>query len=344
MGIVDRLFTSVSGFYKDINPSNLSGAADIIVIEDEHGGMRCSPFYVRFGKMHMFRLTSRTVNIVVNKTMSNICMKIGSQGELYFERDDLDGDECCLISDEAKFEIKTSDEYLREEENEWRSASDSEVISQFMCRIKKHEWKKDPFRGDESNTAGLESIIYSSDDKAKMSSLYPRRLIDYTRAENYTKRLFAKTYFKFNEDDYYYALEPRFKYFAHLIDSLDHFEFLAKKHGLLFHLICGLIFPSISKGENKCDLQGDNGCPQARLSFSLCSGQKTKRGLDEAFDSCLVRDIEKTSNLIAKLEGCKKCGARFFLRYDFFTELFFYLRNQFFTGVKAKKKRNFPNI
>lgn len=77
----------LSDFYKDINPSNLSGAIDIVVVEDvKTKELRCSPFHVRFGKGQVFSKPSeRRVELIVNgKTVDGLEMRIGEAGEAYF--------------------------------------------------------------------------------------------------------------------------------------------------------------------------------------------------------------------------------------------------------------------
>jgi phosphatidate phosphatase LPIN len=51
VGKLGSLFTSVHNFYNEINPATLSGAIDIVVVEQEDGDLACSPFHVRFGKL-----------------------------------------------------------------------------------------------------------------------------------------------------------------------------------------------------------------------------------------------------------------------------------------------------
>lgn len=46
-----RLFSSIKSAYQNINPSTLTGAIDVIVVKQEDGTLRCTPFHVRFGKL-----------------------------------------------------------------------------------------------------------------------------------------------------------------------------------------------------------------------------------------------------------------------------------------------------
>lgn len=52
-------------YYKDINPSTLTGAIDVIVIRrqtnDGDVTIACSPFHVRFGKLQVLRPAEKKV-------------------------------------------------------------------------------------------------------------------------------------------------------------------------------------------------------------------------------------------------------------------------------------------
>jgi len=85
MQFVGRVITSVSDFYWDINPSTLSGAIDILVIQAPSGELSCSPFHVRFGKLQLLRPQERIVQIHINgKLQEGIQMKVGEAGETFF--------------------------------------------------------------------------------------------------------------------------------------------------------------------------------------------------------------------------------------------------------------------
>lgn len=118
MQFVGKMISSVSEFYKDLNPSTLSGAVDIIVVEDvvaatvaasqdspksdqpSRTGRRapegtpdvntttirkCSPFHVRFGKLQVLRPQEKRVEIAINGTViEELAMKVGVEGETFF--------------------------------------------------------------------------------------------------------------------------------------------------------------------------------------------------------------------------------------------------------------------
>jgi phosphatidate phosphatase LPIN len=53
--------SAVGTFYADINPSTLSGAIDIVVVESGDRMLSCSPFHVRFGKLKLLRPQDKLV-------------------------------------------------------------------------------------------------------------------------------------------------------------------------------------------------------------------------------------------------------------------------------------------
>ncbi|EMD40588.1 hypothetical protein CERSUDRAFT_130588 [Gelatoporia subvermispora B] len=90
-------------YYKDLNPSTLTGAIDVIVVSrpnqsteqdseqntssNEPNAERelvCSPFHVRFGKWQVLRPGDKKVNMFVNGSPVPFPMKIGEAGEAFF--------------------------------------------------------------------------------------------------------------------------------------------------------------------------------------------------------------------------------------------------------------------
>lgn len=75
-------------YYKDINPSTLTGAIDVIVVRrqanDGDVHLACSPFHVRFGKLQVLRPADKKVNVSVNGNPIPFSMKIGDAGEAFF--------------------------------------------------------------------------------------------------------------------------------------------------------------------------------------------------------------------------------------------------------------------
>ena len=50
-----RLVSSCKDLYYDVNAAYLTGAVDIIVVKQEDGSLKSSPFHVRFGKLGVLR-------------------------------------------------------------------------------------------------------------------------------------------------------------------------------------------------------------------------------------------------------------------------------------------------
>ena len=58
---VGKLFSNVKGFYNEINAATLTGAIDAIIIEQNDGSYRSSPFHIRFGKLGVLRSKEKVV-------------------------------------------------------------------------------------------------------------------------------------------------------------------------------------------------------------------------------------------------------------------------------------------
>lgn len=84
MQYVRSLSGSVSKTWNSINPATLSGAIDVIVVEQENGDLACSPFHVRFGKFSLLRPSEKKVEFRVNGVKTDYPMKLGDGGEAFF--------------------------------------------------------------------------------------------------------------------------------------------------------------------------------------------------------------------------------------------------------------------
>lgn len=103
MNYLRGAINAASQYYRDINPSTLTGAIDVIVVrrpvdpssstktsstdasspplEEEYA---CSPFHVRFGKWQVLRPVDKKVKVLVNGKEIPFSMKIGDAGEAFF--------------------------------------------------------------------------------------------------------------------------------------------------------------------------------------------------------------------------------------------------------------------
>ncbi|KIY01968.1 uncharacterized protein Z520_02106 [Fonsecaea multimorphosa CBS 102226] len=84
MQYVRSLGSGVSKTWNSINPATLSGAIDVIVIEQPDGSLACSPFHVRFGKFSLLRPSDKKVEFKVNGVTQPYAMKLGDGGEAFF--------------------------------------------------------------------------------------------------------------------------------------------------------------------------------------------------------------------------------------------------------------------
>ena len=84
MQYVRSISGSVSKTWNSINPATLSGAIDVIVVEQEDGSLACSPFHVRFGKFSLLRPSEKKVEFTVNGVKQDYAMKLGDGGEAFF--------------------------------------------------------------------------------------------------------------------------------------------------------------------------------------------------------------------------------------------------------------------
>lgn len=62
MNSLVRVFSNFKEFYSEINGATLTGAIDVIVVEQPDGKFQCSPFHVRFGKLGVLRSREKVVS------------------------------------------------------------------------------------------------------------------------------------------------------------------------------------------------------------------------------------------------------------------------------------------
>ncbi|CAK9292132.1 unnamed protein product [Gordionus sp. m RMFG-2023] len=82
---VGKFLLNMKGFYDEINPATLSGAIDVIIIQQEDGSYISSPFHVKFGKLGVIRSREKIVDIEINEEyVEDLHMKLGESGEAFF--------------------------------------------------------------------------------------------------------------------------------------------------------------------------------------------------------------------------------------------------------------------
>lgn len=81
---MEKMLSSVSGLYKEMNPSHLSGANDVIVVETKDGRLKSSGFQAKFGKLHAFRTCYREVIVSVNGKVVDVETRLDEDGNVFF--------------------------------------------------------------------------------------------------------------------------------------------------------------------------------------------------------------------------------------------------------------------
>ncbi|PAV69217.1 hypothetical protein WR25_01559 [Diploscapter pachys] len=71
-------------FYSTINSANVSGAIDVVVVEQPDGEYKSTPFHVRFGKYGVFNHLNKYVDIAVNGEEIDLKMKLMDSGVAFF--------------------------------------------------------------------------------------------------------------------------------------------------------------------------------------------------------------------------------------------------------------------
>ncbi|KAK6454600.1 uncharacterized protein RJT20DRAFT_130780 [Scheffersomyces xylosifermentans] len=94
MQYVGKVGGYVYNQWNSLNPSTLSGAIDIITVEQPDGSLQCSPWHVRFGKFQIIKPSQKKIDLYVNDVKTDLPMKLGDGGEAFFvfETDSKNGD------------------------------------------------------------------------------------------------------------------------------------------------------------------------------------------------------------------------------------------------------------
>ncbi|CAG2166047.1 unnamed protein product [Oppiella nova] len=113
MNYMKSFFSNFREFYNEINSATLTGAIDVIVVQQEDGSYKCSPFYVRFGKIGVLRSREKIVDIEVNGQPVDLHMKLGHSGDAFFFEE--------IIEEEPKNTRESAPSPTEDTENGWLS-------------------------------------------------------------------------------------------------------------------------------------------------------------------------------------------------------------------------------
>lgn len=81
MNSLYKVFNNLNKFYTEINPATLTGAIDVVVVEQDDGSLQCSPFHVRFGKLGVLRSREKVVSTYIQLLL--LAIK-GAKGRFIF--------------------------------------------------------------------------------------------------------------------------------------------------------------------------------------------------------------------------------------------------------------------
>nr|UEK51521.1 lipin-like protein [Parasacculina yatsui] len=84
MNYIGRCLNNFKEFYSEINAATLTGAIDVVIVEQQDGTFLTSPFHVRFGKIGVLKSKEKVVDIEINGRPVDIHMKLGESGEAFF--------------------------------------------------------------------------------------------------------------------------------------------------------------------------------------------------------------------------------------------------------------------
>lgn len=70
MNYIGRFFSNFKEFYNEINAATLTGAIDVVVVEQPGGTYTCSPFHVRFGKIGVLRSREKVVSTHIDSSLA----------------------------------------------------------------------------------------------------------------------------------------------------------------------------------------------------------------------------------------------------------------------------------
>lgn len=84
MQYVGKVGGYVYNQWNSLNPATLSGAIDIIVIEQPDGTLHCLPWHIRFGKFQIIKPLQKKIDLYVNGYKTDLPIKLGEGGEAFF--------------------------------------------------------------------------------------------------------------------------------------------------------------------------------------------------------------------------------------------------------------------
>ena len=82
--MLDNLVATITDFFT-FNESDIDFAMDVLVVKDIANNLKCSYFNAIFGKFTVLHTKDKIVDLYVNDIHTGVEMKLGKNGECYFE-------------------------------------------------------------------------------------------------------------------------------------------------------------------------------------------------------------------------------------------------------------------
>lgn len=151
----------------ELNSATLSGAIDVIVVEQPNGELFSSPFHVRFGKLQLHKTKGEIVHIRVNGVEVPLKMRLGSAGEAFFvERSQQEGgsvpdpDRARVFSDESqRLDASDGASSLERKVEAGNSAGETESVNETVV-----EGEQPAPGSDKEEQAEMEEVAKSERD------------------------------------------------------------------------------------------------------------------------------------------------------------------------------------
>jgi phosphatidate phosphatase LPIN len=165
MSVMEKVRNLMGGVYSVATPFHpFGGAVDVIVVQQQDGTFRSTPWYVRFGKFQgVLKGAEKIVRINVNGVEANFHMYLDNSGEAYFVKEVHDDEVATnseLTSEDSSVKVDSTGDRLD------HSMSDSGVLqltdedhSSVLLKLQRSESDLDPrfydFQDDQPTIEGL---------------------------------------------------------------------------------------------------------------------------------------------------------------------------------------------
>ena len=334
MGVVNKIFTSVSDMYNSVNPLTLSGVNDVIVIKRKDGSYKCSPFQLRFSRLQFLNSRSQIVHLFINGQITDVNMTITPQGDLYFE-ETVDFDVSYISKEE--YDVSLINAIM---ENPFFNTKTMQIIKEPPKNILNNHFKhlklaNELYKSSQYSKSSVsldlkqEKIIFSEKDAAVNNEKY--KLNNYLsneeilmwkrkRYENLNMRIYSKNLYFTNNLENYYDLSVLYDKFSFLLVSTEHFEFLMGKYTKLLEVIEDIYKDDVD----------------AYFSLSTCMYTRIEGGKPQiTFQKYLTKRIEDEDNLVVLV---KNRHFQFYLTFHQFKKIFLEVK------LQKNRKKHLLNI